>query len=97
MVTQQIDKVYKVINPTGIFIPVDCKPLAPRLSTLDGQVIYFTESEANPRIMPALLLRLKADYPKTTWNYTASASFGDSSPTADLLANAKAVIRGIAW
>jgi hypothetical protein len=93
----QTDKVYRVINPSGNFIPVETKPLSPRLSTLDGMTIYFNESEANPRIMPALLKRLKEEFPNTTFHYTASASFGDRTPSDDLLENADAVIRGISW
>jgi len=96
-VTKQIDKVYKVINPTGTFIPVETKPLAARIDTLDNKTIYFVESEANPRIMPALLKRMKETYTKTTFVYTATASFGDSVPSEDLLKNAKAYIRGISW
>jgi ABC-type glycerol-3-phosphate transport system substrate-binding protein len=97
VVTQQVDKVYKVINAQGSYIPVQTVAIAARLSTLDGATIYFTQSEANPRIMPELYRRLTADYPKANWNITTSASFGDQVPAADLLKNAKAVIRGIAW
>ena len=98
-VTKEVDKIYKVINPQGNYIPVETKGLAPRLDTLNGKYIYVEESEANPRIMPALLKRLKAEYePKgSTFHYAASASFGPSTPDEDCLKNAKCVIRGIAW
>jgi len=96
---KQVDKQVKVINPQGNYIPVETKGLAPRLDTLAGKYIYFEESEANPRIMPALLKRLKAEYePKgTTFHYAASASFGPTNPDEELLKSAKACIRGIAW
>jgi len=96
-VTKEVNKTYKVLNPNGTFIPIQTKPLAPRLSSIKGKTIYFTESEANPRIMPALLKRLQADYPDTTWHYTATASFGDAVPSDDMLKNAQGYIRGIAW
>jgi len=96
---KQVEKQIKVINPQGNYIPVETKGLAPRLDSLKGKVIYFNESEANPRIMPALLKRLKAEYEPagTVFNYQASASFGPTNPDEDLLKNAKACIRGIAW
>jgi len=96
---KEVEKVYKVINPQGNYIPVETKGLAPRLDSLKGKVIYFNESEANPRIMPALLKRLKAEYEPagTSFNYQASASFGPSNPDEDILKNAKAAIRGVSW
>lgn len=95
--TVQAPQIVKVINPQGNFIPVETKALAPRLDTLAGKRIYFHESEANPRIMPELLRQMKAKFPTATFTYWASASFGDSNPTEDLLKNAQACIRGIAW
>ncbi len=92
-----VKTVFKVLNPVGNYIPVETKPLAPRLDTLDGKKIYFTESEANPRIMPALLKRMKETYTKTEFVYTATASFGDSNPSEDMLKNAQGYIRGISW
>jgi len=86
-----------VINPQGNYIPVETKGLAPRLDGLAGKRIYFHESEANPRIMPELLRQMKVKYPTATFTYWASASFGDTNPTDDLLKNAQCCIRGIAW
>jgi hypothetical protein len=94
---KQVEKVYKVINPVGNYIPVETKGLAPRLDTLAGKRIYFHESEANPRIMPELYRQLKAKFPTAAITYWASASFGDTNPTDDLLKNAQCCIRGIAW
>jgi len=96
-VTNTVDKTYKVINPNGTFIPIETKPLAARLDTIDNKTIYFTESEANPRIMPALLKKMKETYTKTNFVYTATASFGDSVPSDDMLKNAQGYIRGISW
>jgi hypothetical protein len=91
------DKTYKAVNPEGIFVPVETKSLAPRLDTLDGKVIYVNQGEADPVIMPALWTRLQKDYPKVTWKLIASSSFGPNAPEAEVLAGAKAVIRGIGW
>jgi hypothetical protein len=91
------DKVYRALNPVGISPPVEIKSLSPRLDTLDGKVIYVNQGEADPIIMPALIERLKKDYTKTTWKYIASSSFGPNEPEEEVLKDAKAVIRGIAW
>ena len=85
------------MNPRGVALPVDIKPLAARLDTLDGKVIYVNQGEADPVIMPPLWARVQKDYPKTTWKLIASSSFGPSSVEAEVTANAKAVIRGIGW
>ena len=94
--TVTADKSYKCLNPQGNFTPIEIYPLAPRLDTFEGKTIFFSESEANPRIMPALLRRLQDDYPNTTFPYTAVAGFGNRSPTEEEL-QSDAAIRGIAW
>ncbi len=91
------DKVYNCLSPQGIQPSVEIKPLAARLDTLDGKVVYVNQGEADPIIMPALWERVKKDYPKTNWKYIATSSFGPSSLEAEVTASAKAVIRGIAW
>jgi hypothetical protein len=95
VVTQE--PVYKVLNPTGNYTPVECHPLAPRLSTLAGKNIYYYESEADPVIMPVLLAHLKKDYPTATWKYYETQGWGTDTPTADDLKGVDAVIRGIGW
>lgn len=92
-----VDKKYNVLNPRGVALPVDIKPLAERPDTLDGKVVYVNQGEADPVIMPALWARVQKDYPKATWKYIEASSFGPSRPEADVTANAKAVIRGIGW
>jgi ABC-type oligopeptide transport system substrate-binding subunit len=91
------DKVYKVQNPQGIYIPVETHALAPRLDTLAGKNIYYYESEANPVIMPVLLKKLKQDYPTATWKYYETQGWGTDTPTEDDLKGVDAVIRGIGW
>ena len=97
IVTEQIDKVYKVLNPTGLRIPVECSACAPRLDTLAGKTILYYQSEANPVIMPCLLERLKEDYLTTTFDVLYTESFGSSSPTEEQIETYDAVIRGISW
>jgi hypothetical protein len=92
------DTVYNALNPAGDFAPVQTKTLAARLTTLDGQLIYVVQGEADPVIMPALIDRLKKDYPKTNWNfYSPSSGFGLTAPDATMKADAKATIRGVGW
>jgi hypothetical protein len=91
------DKSYNCMSPLGIAPSVDVKPLAARLDTLAGKVIYVNQGEADPIIMPALWTRVQKDYPNTTWKLIATSSFGPSSLEAEVTASAKAVIRGIAW
>lgn len=91
------DKVYRVLNPSAQYIPVETHGLAPRLDTLAGKNICYYESEANPVIMPTLFEKLKKDYPTTTWMYFETQNQGENSPKANVLAEAKAVIRGISW
>jgi len=90
-------EVFKVLNPQGVYIPVETKPLAPRLNSLAGKNIWWYQSEANPVIMPVLLERLKKDYPTTTFRYFETQGWGTDAVTADELKGIDAVIRGIGW
>jgi hypothetical protein len=104
------DKTYRAVNPTGLFIPVQTKSLAPRLDTIDGKTIYVCQGEADPVIMPALYKALVRDYPKTKFVYYDRSDFGPSTPGTggtssstgqpedpDILKKVNAVIRGIGW
>jgi hypothetical protein len=96
--TVEVDKKYNCLSPQGIQLPVQVSPLAPRLTTFDGIVAYVNQGEADPIIMPALWERVQKDYPKTTWKYIATSSFGPNTPEQELIDNkARAVIRGISW
>jgi hypothetical protein len=90
-------EVYKVLNPTGIFVPVQTKPCAPRLDSLAGKKILFYESEATNIILPTLLERLKKDYPTTTFDVIYTEAFGERTPTDQQKATYQAVIRGVSW
>jgi hypothetical protein len=88
---------YRCLNPFGTFIPVQTYPLAPRINSIVGKTICVNQGEADPVIMPALLKIVKEKYPTTKWTYIESSSFGESTPSADTLAGADAVMRGISW
>ena len=88
---------YNFLNPKGLFRPVEIEPLAERLDTLKGKVIWVNQGEADPVIMPALYEIVQQKYPDTTWKNYAVSSFGQSAPDAEQLGTADAVIRGIAW
>ena len=92
------DKTYNALSPRGIALPVTIKALAPRPSSLDGLTVYICQGEADPIIMPALAKVAPVKAPKTTWVYFNPVSgFGPASPEDEVLAKAKAVVRGISW
>jgi len=90
------DKSYRVLNPQGIYIPVQTVGLAPRLDNLAGKIILYYQSEANPVMMPILIQRLKAAYPTTTFNIIITEAFGKNAP-GDEINGIQAVIRGVSW
>ena len=95
--TVEVEKEYRVLNPEGIFIPVEIVPLAPRLDTINGKTIYIWQGESDPVVMPGLHTVLKANYPNTNWVYIAVSGFGASRPEDEVLENADAAIRGNGW
>ena len=98
VVTVEVEKSYKCLNPQGIFIPVETSALSPRLDTLNGKTIYIIQGEADPVIMPALSKMANEEYPNTTWvYYNPVSSFGSSSIPAEVVAAADGLIRGIGW
>ena len=94
----EVEKEYRVLNPTGVFIPVETQALSPRLDSLNGKTIYVIQGEADPVIMPALAAELPHAYSNTTFEYyEPSSSFGPSSPDDTVVAEADGVILGIGW
>ncbi len=92
------DKSYNYLNPMGSFIPVQTKALAPRLDKIEGKTIYVVQGEADAVIFPALIERLKKDYPKTNWVfYQTSASFGINAVDDTMKKDCQAAIRGNGW
>ena len=56
-----------VLNPMGTPPPIQLKPQAPRLDTLDGKTIYFVNTGyiGTDRLMEVMSDWFKANYPKT--------------------------------
>lgn len=56
-----------VLNPMGTPPPVQLKPQAPRLTTLEGKTIYFVNTGyiGTDRLMDVMADWFKANYPKT--------------------------------
>jgi len=92
----EVDKIYKVLNPMGTYVPVETHPLSARLDSLAGKKILYYQSEANPVIMPVLLPRLKQDYPTATFDVVVTEGFGRSTPN-DSDKTYQAAIRGVSW
>jgi hypothetical protein len=57
-----------VLNPMGTPPPIQLKPPAPRLDTLDGKTIYFVNTGylGTDRLMEVMSDWFKTNYPKTT-------------------------------
>ena len=57
-----------VLNPMGTPPPIQLKPQAERLSTLDGKTIYFVNTGylGTDRLMAVMSDWFQANYPKTT-------------------------------
>jgi predicted esterase len=91
------DRVYKCLNPGGIQESVDVEPLAPRLDKLDGKNIVISCQEADPVIMPALVERLKRDFPKVNWRVKDSHETSSISMTPEEMETTDAVVQGVAW
>jgi len=90
------DKVYKALNPAGIYIPVETKPCAPRLTTFDGKKIFVYQSEGSSIIMPAVWRKAQQVWTKSVLTTLLVESFGRSTPNADDLL-VEAAVRGVSW
>ena len=63
-----------VLNPMGTPPPIQRKPQAPRLDTLDGKTIYFVNTGyiGTDRLMGVMMDWFKANYPKAKVEYRVS-------------------------
>ena len=96
--TSAKEKSYACLSPIGIQPPVQISPLATRLDTLDGKVIYVNQGEADPIIMPALWERVQKDFPKYNLEIHTDQQFWSLQHLkTKLRQTANAVLRGIAW
>jgi hypothetical protein len=79
-IIQEVDKKYNVLDPTGIFFPVQTQAIAPRLATIEGKTIYVCQGEADPVVMPGLYKALVAKFTTTKFIYYDRSDFGPTSP-----------------
>jgi hypothetical protein len=91
------DKTYRALSPIGNYSTVDIKSLAPRLDKLDGKTILFSQAEADPVIMPALLERVKKDYPTVNWVVKLSSATNPTTLTAEEKKPIQALIQGVGF
>jgi hypothetical protein len=88
---------YKCLNPLGIQEPVDLKPLAPRLDTIDGKTIYVCINAGGDQdITIPLLKTLPADYPNVNWQIKRQFGFS-AELTDEEKKNCDAMIAGVIW
>ena len=90
------DRVYKCLNPVGMFMPVKTFPLAPRLNTLDGKTIYFSIT-GEPDITIALEKKLKMDYPDVNWKIIKTYSYEPVWLSEEEMKTTEGLIQGVAW
>ena len=88
---------YKCFNPVGIQNPIEVKPLAPRLDTIDGKTIYLCINAGGDQdITIPLLKKLPADYPNVNWKVKRQFGF-NADLTAEEKKDADALIGGVIW
>jgi hypothetical protein len=88
---------YKCLNPVGIQEPVEIKPLAPRLDTIDGKTIYVCINAGGDQdITIPLLKKLPADYPNVNWKIKRQFGF-NADLTQEEKKEADGLIGGVIW
>ena len=96
------DKVYKFLNPVGYQEPVEIKPLAPRLKTLDGARITLSIGAGGEQgILIPLRKMLPERYPQVKWNISFAPPHatiaGSRALKEDEWETTDALIRGVVW
>ena len=89
-----------VLSPLGTPAPIQLKPQAERLSTLDGKTIYLVNTGyiGTDRLMGVMTDWFKANYPKTTVAYKVSKggmTNVDKDLWAEMAEKADAVVLGL--
>ena len=90
------EKVYKCLNPSGIRIPINTSPLAPRLDTLGGKEIYLSIC-GEPDITIALEKKVKMDYPNVNWKIKKTYGVAPIPLSDEEMKTCDALIQGVAW
>jgi hypothetical protein len=71
------------LNPLGTLPPLQLRPMAPRLDTLDGKTVYIVDVKfpASEQFGEELVKLLKDNYPGTNFVYKQKAgSYFDDDP-----------------
>jgi len=90
------DKVYKCLNPSGIQMPVNTYPLAPRLDSLDGKTIHLSIT-GEPDITLPLEKKLKEKYPKVNWTTKRAYGVAPVEMSDEEIKTTDAMILGVCW
>ncbi len=96
------EKTYKCLNPVGTQQPVELRPLAPRLDTLEGKTIYFSIGAGGEQgLLIPLPRRLQEEYPQVNWKVTHAPPHmtiaGSIALTDEEMKEADGLLRGVVW
>lgn len=96
------DKTYKFMNPVGIQDPVEQRPLAPRLDTLEGKRIVMSVGAGGEQgILIPLVKMLPERYPQVNWKISYAAAHmtkaGSLALDEEDVGRTDALIRGVVW
>ncbi len=71
------ESVITVLNPLGTPPPLELKPMAPRLNTMDGKTIYLVDDgyPGSDNLLFEFEKGFKEAYPKTNFHYVKKATF----------------------
>ncbi len=71
------DPIITVLNPLGTPPPLELKPMAPRLNTMDGKTIYIVDDgyPGSDNLLLELEKGFKEAYPKTNFHYVKKSTF----------------------
>jgi hypothetical protein len=66
-----------VLNPLGTPPPLELKPMAPRLNTMEGKTIYIVDDgyPGSDNLLLELEKGFKETYPKTNFHYVKKTTF----------------------
>ncbi len=98
--TATVQQKITVLSPMGTPPPIQAKPMAPRLDTLDGKTVYFVNTGylGTDRLMAVMSDWFKQNYPKT--NVVVKVSAGgmvgvDKALWAEIAEKGDAAIVGL--
>lgn len=89
-------KIYKCLNPTGMQMPVNTFPLAPRIDTIDGKTIHLNIC-GEPDITIRLEKKLVAEYPQVNWLIKKTYGIDPRRMSEEETKTVDAAILGVCW